>query len=456
MKEDAKLFCGAAKIDITPPIGSVMNGEFLPRYAEIINDPIYAKALIFEDAAVTVAIILVDTCIVPADLTEIIKQGIYKSSGIPPGNIVVAATHIHSSGSLTDIFLTPSDKNYQDLVSNAIVDVVGMAKKNMQPAKIAFGKADLTEHVACRRYKMKDGFKAFDPFGKGDDKVVTNPFGVESEIEARSGSVDPELSFIAIQSESGKWLGVLANYSLHYVGDFASNIVSSDYFGMFERKLAEKLAVTEDFIGILSNGTSGNVNIWDFLQPNRYPDGPFAKSDKIAEDLAEAVVQQTSDFGWNDNPRIEMLSDTLTWRVRKPSADELRKAHHIYDRTDYNDLSTDNEDNIEKIYAREQILLSEEPDYYDIQLSAICIGGIYIGTVSGEIFAETGLWLKQQMAPKSYFTICLANESFGYAPPDHESDKGGYETWRCRSSKLERGADQAIREKLLSMLLQLG
>ena len=72
--------------------------------------------------------------------------------------------------------------------------------------------------------------------------------------------------------------------------------------------------------------------------------------------------------------------------------------------------------------------------------------------MGGEFFAETGLWLKKQNASKNYFTICLANGYDGYVAPAHEIERGGYETWRARSSYLEVDAESKIRNELLELI----
>jgi len=92
----------------------------------------------------------------------------------------------------------------------------------------------------------------------------------------------------------------------------------------------------------------------------------------------------------------------------------------------------------------------EENEVLPIQ--GIKIGNIVIGALAGEFFAETGLWLKENSPVKNYFSIGLANGCVGYVPPAHEIERGGYETWRCRTSKLEKDSEPIVREKLLSVI----
>ncbi len=49
----------------------------------------------------------------------------------------------------------------------------------------------------------------------------------------------------------------------------------------------------------------------------------------------------------------------------------------------------------------------------------------------------------------------MANGFLGYVPPAHEIERGGYESWRSRNSFLENNAEEAIRDKMLSLINDL-
>ena len=84
-------------------------------------------------------------------------------------------------------------------------------------------------------------------------------------------------------------------------------------------------------------------------------------------------------------------------------------------------------------------------------MQALKIGDITIGALGGEFFAETGLSLKKKINTDKYFTITMANDYIGYVPPAHEIEKGGYETWRCRSSHIKPDGEAIVRNALFEM-----
>lgn len=451
---------GAAKIDVTPPLGTLINGDFITHYARDIHDLLYSKALVLQDDKITIAIIVVDICAMHKDFLDDVKREIFNQTGINPKDILISSTHTHAAGSVESLLLGAADLPYRQKLSGLIIQSVFKAKQNLRPAKIAFGSLDIPEHVVCRRYFMKPGYRAVNPVTGSLDKVKTNPLGDEDKIEKRAAQTDPELNYLAIRGKDDAWISLLANYSMHYVGDWKNGTITADYFGVFARLVQSKLHAGRDFIPILSNGTSGDANIVDSLRPERYTKADFEKGELIANDLAEKVFQSLTNIIWDANPTLLAQYEEMPVSIRKPSVDELEAARKMVAETSFENLvlkpsHTGNEDSFKRIYAREQVLLNEYPDTVSFPIQAIKIGSVIIGGLGGEFFAETGLWLKQKNPKSNYFTICLANGYVGYVPPEHEFELGGYETWRCRSSFLETNAEDKVRNKLLQLMNQL-
>jgi neutral ceramidase len=451
--QEQSLFAGAAQVDITPPLGTLINGDFFPHTATYIHDALFAKALYLQHNNVCLVMVVVDTCVMSVDYTRQIRTQIADNTGIPFAHISISTTHTHAAGSVSEVHLCQPDPVYSKLLPERIVEVVKQAVRNAKPALAGFSSVQVPEHVLCRRYIMKEGYQALNPVTGHAEQVVTNPFGAAYKIDRSAGSTDPEVGYIALKDMDGNWISILANYSLHYVGDWESGTISSDYFGEFAKQLQTRLPVNENFVAIMSNGTSGDINCWDFLHPERYPAEPFQKSKLIAGEIATKLVASLPQIAWEDRPSLAVQYDELTLNIRKPAPEELAAAKKLVHETDYQHLVI-NDDGLRRMYAREQVLLQECPDTARYPLQAFRIGSGIIGSVSGEVFAETGLWIKANSPTKKYFTIGLANGNSGYVPPAHEIERGGYETWRCRYSNLEPQAESRIRQRFLQMLQQ--
>ncbi|WP_339922201.1 neutral/alkaline non-lysosomal ceramidase N-terminal domain-containing protein [uncultured Cyclobacterium sp.] len=441
---------GAASVDITPPLGTIINGDFVTHYAQKVHDSLHAKALVLKNEETTLVIVVVDICIMGKELLDGTKAIIQNKFGISPEQVLISATHTHASGAVEEVHMVPADLAYRKRLPNLIVEAVEKALSQLKPAQIAFGKADAPEYVMCRRYWMKDSYTSLNPVTEKADLMKTNPFGVEDEIIKPLNTPDPELGFLAVKGLDEQWIALLGNYSLHYVGDWENGTISADYFGEFSNALKEKLGAADEFVGMMSNGTSGDINIWDFSGQKKFPDGELAKSKKIGNDLADKVVENLKNLEWNQEPYLNNSFALVKAGRRIPIRDELETASAILALGGLEDLKPDTE-GWRKLYAREQMLLHEFAKAAESPVQVFHIGEGKIGALPGEFFAETGLKIKAEVNC-SYFTISLANDNVGYVPPAHEIDKGGYETWRCRISNLLPEAEELFRKKLLELI----
>lgn len=446
-----QLHAGAAQIDITPPLGTRINGDFVTHFATQIHDPLYAKCLILQNGHEILAWVIVDICVMSQEFIEPVKEEIHRQTHIPIRNILLASTHTHAAGSIEEVHLSASDMAYRKRLAQLLPEVVVQARDNMRPSELSWGSVQVPEHVLCRRYHMKEDYVPFNPVTGQNDQIKTNPFGLEKWIDRPVAEPDPELFYLAVRGLDGEWISVVGNYSLHYVGDWENGTISADYFGVFARRLKEKLGATNDFVGIMTNGTSGDINIWDFEGKKNYPSTFFDKSKLIGNDIADRLFLHLQDnVNWQNDVYLGVQSRLINQDVRKPSEVEIMTARELVERSNYEEF-TYGQEGLEKVYAREQIMLSLTPTTREIPLQAFRIGDLTVGALPGEFFAETGLKLKKSIGTSGYFTICLANGNVGYVPPEHEIELGGYETWRCRYSCLEPQAETSIRNELIKM-----
>jgi hypothetical protein len=401
-----------------------------------------------------IVVVVVDICVMPKDFLDPIKSEIQRQLNILPQNVLISSTHTHAAGSVASVYLGSADVQYMKKLPELILRAVQLAKQKIKAAKIGWGAIDVPAHVLCRRYIMQDNYFAANPVNGRADLVKTNPFGGESQILNGIAQADPQVAFLAVKGLDDEWISVLANYSLHYVGDWPNGTISSDYFGEFSRRIHEKLNAGDDFVAMMSNGTSGDINIWDFMNPDRYPAENFKKSELIGEDIAIQVFQEIKQLEWDTDPKLGVQYADVSLKLRKPSSDELEEAKKIIGESTYEGMEV-NSGNLRKLYAREQVLLDDLPDFLLFPLQAIKIGKGIIGGMGGEIFAETGLWLKKNAPVSHYFTISLANGNAGYVPPEHEHKSGGYETWRSRTSKSELKAEEKIKNALMGLIQAL-
>src|SRR5690606_21444807 len=143
---------------------------------------------------------------------------------------------------------------YQVFLVNRIVDGVMVALHNLEPARIGWGYGEVPQHLFNRRWKMKEPER--NPFEE-TKTVRMNPGIGNPNLLEPAGPTDPEVSFISVQSNDGRPIALLGNYSLHYVGGVPSGHLSADYFGVFADRIQEFLGGDRQdppFVGMMSNG----------------------------------------------------------------------------------------------------------------------------------------------------------------------------------------------------------
>jgi neutral ceramidase len=449
----ADLQAGAAAVNITPPLGTYINGGMRPIIAENVHDELHARALALTDGQTTLAFVVVDNCVIPRKVFDDAKALLTAEVELPPANVMMSSTHSHSCGSVQEAYLTPASESYRAQLPRYLADAVRRAMHNFAPARVAWGSGSLPQHVFCRRWKLKEGAKAPNPFG-GNDFVKMNPGIANPELLEPAGPTDPQLSFLAVQYADGRPLALLANYSLHYVGGVGPGDLSADYYGAFADRIQQLLGADRQdppFVGIMSNGTSGDINNINWRGPDNRLKGAYAQIRHVADDAAQEVQRALAGAQWREKDvTLRVATRELTLATRKPTAEDVEKSKAIV--ADHPPLALKT---LPEIYAREQILLAQYPDTIKMPLTAFRIGDLAIAGWPNEVFAVSGLALKKDSPIKPMFTISLANGWFGYLPTPEQHPLGGYETWRSRTSYLDVGAEPKIREKLLEMLGEL-
>ena len=445
-----RLRAGAAAVDITPRLWPIqMIGQFSYRPAEKANDPLHARALVLDDGTTRLAIVVVDSCFVKRDVLDIAKKRATSATGIPADRMLVSATHTHSAPPSDARGGTEQERDYRRLLINGIARSIEQANEDLQPAEIGWGVGHVPDEVFNRRWHMKPGSIPPDPFGGTTDLVKMNPPRSKDLLVKPAGPTDPEVHILSVRTTAGKPLALLANYSLHYVGATPPGELSADYFGEFARLVKVRLArqrPVDGFVGILSNGTSGDINNINFRDP-RPPRMRFEQIRIVAGKVADAAYRANRRIEFRRDLDLAMAERELTLGVRKVTPDRLEWAKAT--------LAVDDQSKqlprLAKAYAKRVLEHSKRDATTDIKLQAIRIGELGITAIPFEVFVEIGLEIKKRSPLESTFTIELANGGGGYLPTPKQHALGGYETW-LTTNRVEVDASRKITETLLELL----
>jgi hypothetical protein len=443
---------GAATSNITPRLGTSINGYFNDRLAAHVHDELHARCLVLDDGQTRLAIVVCDSCMIPREIMDAAKRRVEQKWGLAPDHILISATHTHTAATSVAIFQSDPDPQYVEFLVSRIADCVARAINNLAPARIAWGAGREPNQVFNRRWKMKPGTIRPDPFGGTNDLVRMNPPVESPNLLEPAGPTDPEVSIVSVQSPEGRPIALLANYSLHYVGTTSGNDISADYYGAFADRIQQLLGADRldpPFVAMLSNGTSGNINNINFRQ-KRAPLPPYEQIHVVAGAVAAEAHRVCQTLQYQDWVPLGVQQTEIKLGVRLPSPDDVARAETVLAKAKGAELKS-----AEQVYARETVLMKDYPKQVPLLIQAMRIGDLAIAAIPCEVFAETGLAIKQQSPFKQTFTIELANGCNGYLPPPEQHKLGGYETWRARSSYLETEAAPKIFDTLMALFARL-
>ena len=162
----AEFRAGAAAIDVTPPAMPVLvNGSMLSRSVERITTRVHARAIVVADGRERLAIVTVDSCMLPRPLLDEAKALAAQRTGVPANRILISATHAHSAPSSMGCLGTDADPRYVPFLREKLVEAIAAAQANLEPAQVAFARTNAADYTAVRQWIRRPDRLAEDPFG---------------------------------------------------------------------------------------------------------------------------------------------------------------------------------------------------------------------------------------------------------------------------------------------------
>ncbi len=441
----AGLKAGAAVVNITPTLGCSLAGGMRDNIATEIHDELHVRGLVLDNGKARIAMATIDSCVVPRTILDRAKALIAQHTSIPASNVLLSATHTHSAPAAAHLFQSQADPKYTDLLAVKIADCIRLCVTRLQPARLGYGTGREERLVFNRRFYMKPGTIPADPFGRTTDRVLMNPPAGSPNIDRAAGPTDPEVAVLAVEAMDGTPIAVYASYALHYVGGVGAGHMSADYYGAWADSMLRLAG--KQFVPILANACSGNINGVNFLKPGPGVP-PYFQMRKYADILAAEAFRVWRTLEYSSDVELNASIEELTLETRLPSSDDLDAAKQrlglragpYADRMD--------------IYARETVILAADfPKRVKTFVQAMRIGALGMATFPGEAFVELGLETKSKSPFKTTMMVELANDYRGYLPTVEGHELGGYETWRAKSSYMEK---QAAPKLVASAVRQLG
>jgi len=477
-----QLLAGVAKIEITD------------RAAGPVNDPSYVKALVLKNGSSVAVLVTVDVVAI-GEIGRIgngylaaVRAQLQKELGIPPGSVLINASHCHSIVRLDTDALT--------------VQAVKDAWQAMVPVKVGAGTGHEDRISENRRLKMKDGSEV------DMRRAYSMP---RDEDVASVGPIDPQIALLRLDREDGRPLAVLYQFACHPIMNPPGKGNSADFPGFASKVIEENLG--EGAIALFVQGCCGDINPVRYKELSRPADaeplgnllglsvlralrkietkagGELKVSNEViavprGTDLERRIAaiqaQQAKLLGSLKPTNINFKTFLPLLLQQKLSPDFPSHYAQSYlhdnalDRKALSQLDADNRASVEAYLQNLQIMeqltrlntnlallkkhlaqnqVAGKPTL-DVEVAGLRVGDFKLVTFPGELTVQVGLNIKQAANDPHAFVAGYTNGYIYYTPTAEQRGNSGYAQEDC-DSLVAPGWQQLFETKALETLKQL-
>ena len=480
----AHLMAGAARCDVTPPIG-IAHGNWSAQVherAEGIDLPLTCTVLAASDGHEEVIIAEWELLFPPmGDWLVEARRRITELTGVPASHIRLSATHTHAGPNLSQPWFAAGAEMVAPYVASLTDRLAGTAlaaHRAMRPARVGSGKGECKANSNRRR-----------PWPEGKADLANHPATLGFEggepqpilmAPNPDGFVDHAVGVIRIDDLEGKPIAMLANWQAHpTIMAFDNRLISPDYPGTLRR-------VVESICGGLCmylQGAAGNqdtvrdagcvpedaawvgkqiglevARVAELIetQPTRTEVGRLVESSwpmgvvrrvpsGEPDGTVRAISRRINVPLWYREPptaaevaHVKELENRLAdLRAQGAPTETIRAANMAVRRAALN-LSTNQRRSKGKTISME---------FQAIRLGSAALVGIPV-----EPFAEIGAEVKQRSPFATTFFSGYTNGVEAYMAMPYAFEEGGYELWMCPFAPEAAGVTVAESVRLLEEL----
>jgi hypothetical protein len=401
------LRAGAARLDVTPAANA------LPIPLTSIRDHLFARAIVLDNGVSRAALVGIDLIGIDEDLWADASKQISQELQCPVENIIVSATHDHSSpypdwGGAN----APPDPNlpaFRMKLKQGVIDAVRQAKAKLQPARMGFGTGMTYLNV--------------------NRDVIHPETRLWHQGANLDGVSDKTVAVLKFETLTGEPIAVHINYAMHAIDYYMMAILSADFPGATSRYIEQ--AYDDKVVAVWSTGAAGDQNplyLRVFNAARKAKDA--ADKDSAA---APALAKAVSDLNdWVDSIGRVMGEEVLrVMDATKRTSTQVR----IWGGTrTFSCPGRNRTDHLRE--GGPGTYVDGEP--VNIRLGLLTIGDTALTSVNAEVYNAIALQLKKASPIANTVMVTVANgrANSGYIPTD---EAFGRYTFQVLSTRLKPG-----------------
>lgn len=446
----AETVAGFARVEITPPIGFRVAGNYFESLSQGVNDPLHARVMYVADKNHRSLVISLDVCSIGKIASQPIRDSIRRATNVPIKNIIVSATHNHAGpeyyGTLRDHLHDQAVKkhghdpaepiDYIAFLAERLAQASRQAITNSVTAVFSVGEAKVEGLAFNRRFHMKDGTVRMNPgFGNADIVRVAGP-------------VDTRLPVLLVRSlETNQPIGLYTTFAMHTAtyGDLTK--FGADFPGVIDHRMRKKYG--DDFVALFGEGTAGDINHLDFVGGSR-PD-KWSVYQTIGNRLSDAIEGLIPQMKKIDSPMIRVGQTVEPIPLQDVRTQELAEAPSVV-------FAPPGEKTfLERVDAWQAMntarLRERDGEKLQAELQALAIGSEFaILSMPHEVFVELGMMVRDGSPFPTTAVITLAQDLDFYVPTKKAFAEGSYEV---TTSSIQPGGGEQMADAAVELLKSL-
>lgn len=420
-----ELHVGAAKVNLTADDSMVISGGIGPHYSKGQEGELRTVAVVVaKDPGQRVAIVACDVLFVTADLVDAAVAKAAKATGIPPGNILVNATHTHHAPSTTTVHGYRRDEVFcrrlQDGILKAIIDANAALEGGECQAYFQLGR----EETFGQNSRMLLSDQTI--FWVGDFSDAVRP----------TGPFDPDLPVLAFRCQGGQLRATVFGHSTHTIGTLRNNVRSPSIYGLAAQRLEQKLGGAVCFLEGAS-GSTHNLRV--------APDKAIDRMQAAVRDALKHAAPLSVDC-------VAALKRPFKFKVRtfNEAVEDEKVVSYCRKR-----IPNDADRNIDVFRGMRRALVALQGKDRTSSIQVVQIGDVAIVGLPAEYFTSLGMDIKRRSPFPHTIIAELANDWIGYLPDRDAHRLGGYQTWMGQHSFAEVGTGERMADEAVNLLREL-
>ena len=423
--------CGFYQKEITPPVGCFLSGNQNIRIAEGVADPLYVRAVAFEEQRRAV-ILCYD--LIGMIQKEALKIRAYVANrlGLEEKDVILTCTHTHTAPNIHSRFF-PKEEFLMTSLGDLSLAAAQGAIEDLTEAQAYFSRDELPGISFNRRYMMKDG------------TCKTNPGRRNPDILRPMSPPDDTIQLLRFdRGEKGDIL--LVNFQVHpdVRGRKCGNLISADYPGVVCATLENALPGTRC---IYFNGASGDLNHINVNAPEWDKNGGPSHSRHMGLSIAGKILGMISKALPVSLGEVQTHQLDLAVPAREYTDEELSRAQQYmawYLAGEADKIPLDKGGYTTIIYEALGILTAfESGGTFTMPVTGLSFGDVAFVGFPGEAFSEIGRQVRETSPFKAQFVMGLTHGYPDYFPMKDAFEADGYER---RSSPYKVGVGEIMAE----------